>query len=178
MGLTYEQSCQLGIGHLHPAATRGRSAEAELLGRIYAAEPRPESRAPDDGLNKLERDFKDRVLEPAWVRGDLLGYAREPLKLDIGGCYFIPDYAAAEHPCEPQCPPRIVVIEVKGGFFRDDAKVKLAVAANKYPWLGWRWLLVFRDGRCGVGAWVVHEVDRRGIHREPVIVPWINGREM
>jgi hypothetical protein len=160
---------------MHPSMTGGKSKERELLERIYAAE-KPASKAPDDGLNKLERDFRDRAAEPAFVRGDITGYAREPFKLDIGGhCYFIPDFVAAERPGEHGIAPRITVVEVKGGFFREDAKVKIKVAANKYPFLCFRWLLVYRDGPYGSGWWDVHEVDRRGIGRESVYVPWIHG---
>ena len=51
-----------------PAGIRRPSKERELLDRIYAAE-KPASKAPADGMNKLERAFRDEVLEPAWVRG-------------------------------------------------------------------------------------------------------------
>lgn len=175
VGLSMQQAKAIGLGHLHPGVARARSAERELIDRFYAGD-NPPSQAPDDGLNKLERDFKDRALEPALVRGDLAGYAREPVRFRIGGgCYFVPDYVVSERPGEHGVVPRITVVEVKGGFFRDDAKVKIKVAADKYPFLGLRWLIVFRLGSCGRGDWDVHEVDRRGIHRDPIRIHWIHG---
>jgi hypothetical protein len=140
------------------------AAQARALGI------RPPARAaaadrPADGLNRLERSFRDAVLEPARASGDLVAYWREPLKFRLGGAtFYTPDYAAVE----PD--GRLVLIEVKGGWFRDDARVKTKVAASLYP--QFRWLLVFREGR---GGWRVLEVGPRGIGRDPIIVPWING---
>jgi hypothetical protein len=65
-------------------------------------------------------------------------------------------------------PSRLVFVETKG-FMRDDAAVKLKVAASMYPAFGW--LLVTRDK----WGWEVREVAAGGIGREPIIVPWING---
>jgi hypothetical protein len=64
--------------------------------------------------------------------------------------------------------PRLVCIEVKGGWFRDDAKVKVKVAAEMFPCF--QWLLVFREK---YHDWDVREVTSRGIGREPIRVPWI-----
>jgi len=137
------------------------TAQARALGI------RPSARAdrPADGMNRLERGFRDAVLAPALARGQLLAYWREPLRFRLGGrCSFCPDFAAIE----PD--GRLVLIELKGGWFRDDAKVKTKVAAALYPHFGW--LLVFREGRRG---WSVRHVDSRGIRADPIIVPWING---
>jgi len=137
------------------------TAQARALGI------RPSARAdrPADGMNRLERGFRDAVLAPALARGQLLAYWREPLKFRLGGrCWFCPDFAAIE----PD--GRLVLVEVKGGWFRDDAKVKTKVAAATYPHFGW--LLVFREGRHG---WQTRRVDGQGIGREPTRVAWIHG---
>jgi hypothetical protein len=114
-------------------------------------------------MNGLERSFWRGVLEPARARGEVLACWREPLKFRLGGrVFWTPDFAAIE----PD--GRLVLIETKGGWFRDHAKVKTKVAAALYP--QFRWLLVFREGR---GGWRVLEVTGRGIGREPIVVPWI-----
>jgi hypothetical protein len=173
MGLTLAQAKLLGLEKLHPAMTRGRSAERELLDRL-ALESHPESvraAVESDGMNKLERSFRDDVLEPAWRQHRIARYWREPVKLRLAGrCYFSPDFMAELPPGEHGLPPELVLIEVKGGWFREDAKLKVRVAASDYPCFGW--LLVFREGRRG---WRCHRVTSRDISREPVIVPWIHG---
>jgi hypothetical protein len=149
--------------------TRGKSAERELAERLYAAE-KPASKAQDDGLNKLSRRFRDRVLEPAWVRGDLSDYKPEAVNLRLAGrTWYRPDWIVTERCHEHGLQPRITLVELKG-FMRDDAAVKLKVAATTYPM--YQWLLIKWDRKAG---WDVRIVDRRGIGREPILIPWING---
>ena len=138
---------------------------------LYAG-PTPKSKAPEDGLNKLERAFKDEVLEPSWVRGSIRHYWREPFRMVLaGGVTYRPDFMACVMPGEQGLPRPIAMLEVKGGFFRDDAKVKIKVASSLYQCF--EWFIVFREGRHG---WDVHRVTAlRGIEREPVYVPWIHG---
>ena len=63
----------------------------------------------------------------------------------------------------------LVMVEIKG-FMRDDAAVKIKVAAELYPCF--RWLLVYRAGRHG---WDVRNVTHTGIGTSPIHVPWIEG---
>jgi hypothetical protein len=167
MGLSLEQARSIGIGHLHPSINRGKSVE-----RLYAAEE-PASKAPaKDGMNKLERDFKARVLEPAYVRGDLRCYWREPIKLRLAGrTFYSPDFLAISGIAgEHGIPPRFILIELKG-YWHEDAKVKTKVAASLYPCFDW--LVVYRDKGRG---WLVHRVTSSGgIEINPTIVSWING---
>lgn len=168
MGLTYQQAKSIGLGALHPAATGGRSAERELAERYFAGPVMP-SKAPADGLNKLERRFRDDILEPAYVRGAIARWQREPVKLRLAGrTYYSPDFLVTERTGEHGIPPRLVFVETKG-FMRDDASVKIKVAAETYP--QFRFLLVTRDK----WGWYVRRVDGSGIGREETIVPWING---
>ena len=166
--MSYAEAKALGIGHLHPGVTRNRSAEQELVDRFLP--PATKAAVQTDGMNKLEMRFRDTVLEPAWTRHEIGNYWREPIKLRLAGrTYYTPDFLvisgrAGEH----GIPPRFTFVEVKG-FMRDDASVKLKVAASSYPCFGW--LLVTRD-RWG---WYVREVTSAGIGREEITVPWING---
>ncbi len=156
MGLTYEQAKSIGLGHLHPAASGGGSKERELLGR---PEKRPSK--PADGMNKTERAF-DAMLCQARLAGLIRGWWREPTKFRLAGnTSYAPDFLVWTTPAH------LNFIEIKG-FMRDDAAVKLKVAADQYPCF--RWLLVVRDGRHG---WEVREVTRNGIARATTNVEWI-----
>jgi hypothetical protein len=169
MGLTLDQAKSIGLGHLHPGVARNRSAEQDLVDRFMP--PATTAAVRSDGMNKLERRFRDTVLEPAWTRHDIGHYFREPIKLRLAGrTYYSPDFLVTSRPGEHGIPPAITFVECKG-FMREDAAVKLKVAASAYPCFGW--LLVTRD-RWG---WHVRRVDGSGIGREEITVSWINGVE-
>lgn len=60
-------------------------------------------------------------------RGDILWYAFEPFKLQLGkGAWYTPDFAAMNRDRS------IEFFEVKG-FWREAARVRIKVAASKYP---------------------------------------------
>lgn len=167
MGLSYAQAKSLGIAHLHPGVSRDRSAEQDLADRFMP--PSVKSAVGSDGMSKLERRFRDTVLEPAYVRHDIGNYWREPAKLRLAGrTYYTPDFMVIDRPGEHGIPPRFVMCEVKG-FMRDDAAVKLKVAAAAYPCFGW--LLITRDK----WGWHARAVTSSGISREESVVSWING---
>jgi len=86
-----------------------------------------------DGLNKTERDFYNLLM----VDDDALkvGVQNHTLKL-ADDCRYTPDFAVLR-----EC-GQVVFYEVKG-FFRDDAKVKIKVAARLFP--EYRFILVMRD---------------------------------
>jgi hypothetical protein len=165
MGLTYDQAKSLGIGHLHPAASGGKSRERELLDGLGPG-PTP-SEAPSDGMNRTERSFAETL----GAAGKGFTWWREPVKLRLAGrTWYTPDFLVADFVWDPMCRSNaFTFVEVKG-FMRDDAAVKLKVAARAYPCF--RWLLVVRDGRHG---WAVREVTAHGgIGRDPIHVPWIH----
>ncbi len=116
-------------------------------------------------MNKTERRFFEEMSASTRV----VKILREPYKLRLAGrTWYTPDFVVWPlvfvGDCRPAC------VEVKG-FMRDDAAVKLKVAASLYA-AEWRWLLVTRAGRHG---WEVREIGRTGIGREPIVVPWITG---
>ena len=147
MGLTYNQCKQLGIEHLYP--TRGNSGIPTIM--------RPAvSEAPKDGMNKLERAFWQRARE---AYGD--DVYREPFKLQLAGrTWYTVDFLISCDGCRYDC------YEVKG-FMRDDAAVKLKVAAKLYPCLNFN--LVTREKR----AWLCRQVARNGISREVWTPDWL-----
>lgn len=92
------------------------------------------------GLNKTEQAFK-KYMQPS-VEGVLLDQA---ITLKIAnGCRYTPDFVLIEM-------PNVAAYEVKG-FMRDDAAVKLKVAASLYPWI--RFHLVTRKK----GEWLIQEI--------------------
>ena len=82
--------------------------------------------------NKTEAAYEDTVLKPAMQAGEILWYKFEGIKLKLAGNTFLTvDYAVL---------PRNGVMElhdVKGHrrIYMDDAKVKMKVAAESYPFV-------------------------------------------
>jgi hypothetical protein len=137
--LNREQAKALGVGHLWPKA------------------PRP----PSDGMNKLEREFLER-LRAARDAHTFQHIWREPVKLRLAGrCWYTPDFATVTSLYE------LIFWETKGGFFREDAAVKLKVAAETYPCF--KFVLVVREKR----TWECRSVTSRGISTTPFTPEWL-----
>lgn len=129
-----------------------------------AEPPTPKRAKPADGMNKTERAFAE-MLDAMLHAEQISGWMREPVKFRLAGrTWYAPDFVVC--PAWSPNTPRYMV-EIKG-FMRDDAAVKLKVAAEQYPCF--RWLLVRRAGR---NCWETREVDRRGIGADPVQISWI-----
>ncbi len=175
MGLTRAECKSLGIEHLYPDARSDEAIIRELAGeradeewptRDLSGKPPPLKKEPGDGYNKTERAFAADLSE-AHRNGSIAAWWREPFKVRLAGrTWYTPDFAVLTIPAHQSL---MLMFEVKG-WMRDDAAVKLKVAAETYPCF--RWLLVTRSVRHG---WEVRQVTRTGIGREPVVVPWIGG---
>jgi hypothetical protein len=78
-------------------------------------------------MNKTEIAFS-LILEARKRNGEIVtyGYERVTLKL-ADDTRYTPDFYAVD------CEDGLVFYEVKGGHIRDDARVKLQVAATMYP---------------------------------------------
>lgn len=127
----------------------------------------PSAKEPDDGMNKTERAFWQHLNLAIVNCKEVRQVSREPVKFRLAGrTWYTPDFVVTT--LEPQG-REFWFIEIKG-FMRDDASVKLKVAAETYPCF--RWLLVRRAGRHG---WSVREVGRTGIGTHEIVVPWIGG---
>jgi hypothetical protein len=123
----------------------------------------PARERPADGMNGLERSFRDR-LDAALHRRAISVYWREGIKLRLAGrTWYTPDFAVYTWA------DGFTLVEVKG-YMREDAAVKIKVAATLFPY--WKFLLVYRQDRTG---WRVYEVTERGIGTHPIGVPWIHG---
>jgi hypothetical protein len=100
--------------------------------------------------NKAEIRYEEEVLKPSMMAGNILWYAFEGIKLKLADRTFITiDYAVL---------PKSGVMElhdVKGhrAIYLDDAKVKMKVAADKFPFV-FKVAFMPRGGR----PWEVEEV--------------------
>jgi hypothetical protein len=169
--LSFAEARRLNIDERIIRMAEQHAAQAErseaARERLEVEPPKPKRAKRDDGYDsKLERDFAD-VLVIAKSRTLITEWWHHPFRFRLAPtCYFQPDFLVDTQANEWHEP--LTLIEVKGGWFRDDAKVKAKVAAELFPCF--RWLIVYREKQHG---WDVREVDHRGIGREPVRIPWI-----
>lgn len=78
-------------------------------------------------MNKTEAAYERDVLRPGHIAGKILWYKFEGLKLRLAdNTFYTPDYAVMIADGSLECH------EVKG-FWTDDARVKIKVAADMYP---------------------------------------------
>jgi hypothetical protein len=122
---------------------------------------RPQFQA--DGMNKLESQFWDRLLAARDARRFTHVY-REPFTLRLAGrTTYRPDFMGIMVASQLPVPQ---IYEVKG-FMRDDAAVKIKVAAETFPWLAF--FLATRIKR----RWELRNVTCRGISREVWCPDWL-----
>ena len=79
------------------------------------------------GMNRTEAAYA-AMLEIAKRTGQITDYLFEAVKLRLAdNTFYTPDFFVVT-------PERFECHEVKG-FWRDDARVKIKVAAHQYPWM-------------------------------------------
>lgn len=77
-------------------------------------------------MNKTEAKFDVEYLYPRKLAGEIIAYHFEAVKLRLANnTFYTPDFLIAY-------PTHFEFIEVKG-FWRDDARVKIKVAAQQFP---------------------------------------------
>lgn len=86
---------------------------------------KPVSRTPGS-MNRTESEYA-MILESRKRAGEIVDYKFEAVTLKLAAnTRYTPDFYVV-------FPDRIELHEVKGGFWRDDARVKIKVAAAMYP---------------------------------------------
>lgn len=129
------------------AAQLGKSKSSDSLGFVGISQPVASEaaimlRQSSKGMNKTEALFLAhlKATHPdAWIE-------REPFALKLGnGVRYNPDFAVWRYDA-PTESPALTCYEVKG-HMRDDAAVKLKVAASKFHFA--RFVLVWRDRKSG-----------------------------
>ena len=98
-------------------------------------------------MNKTEAAY-ERDLRDALNLGDIQWYRFEGLKLRLAdSTFYTPDFAVMARDGVMECH------EVKG-FWTDDARVKIKVAAEQYPF---RFRAIKAEAKKRGGGWVVEE---------------------
>jgi hypothetical protein len=88
---------------------------------------RGRTRQPKNGPNKTEQEYADR-LEQMRMCGLVLWYGYEKIKLKLANrTFFTVDFFVMNKDRE------LEAHEVKGGFWEDDARVKIKVSAEQFP---------------------------------------------
>ena len=101
---------------------------------------------PVDKMNRTERAYAD-LLETRRRAGDLAWYAFDRISLRLGdGCHYRPDFLVM------LADGKLEVHEVKG-FWRDDARVKIKVAAAQFPF---RFIAVQKRAKKHGGGWKIN----------------------
>ncbi len=78
-------------------------------------------------MNKTEASYEATVLKPSFMAGEIAWYKFEGVKLRLAdNTFYTPDFIVMMSDGAIQCR------EVKG-FWTDDARVKIKVAASLYP---------------------------------------------
>lgn len=96
-------------------------------------------------MNKTEAEY-ERLLKVKQQAGDILWYSFEGIKLRLAdSTFYSPDFAVM------RADGLMEIHEVKG-FWRDDARVKIKVAADLFPF---RFLAVRKKRKKDGGGWSV-----------------------
>ena len=98
-------------------------------------------------MNKTEVEYAT-VLEARKYAGEVAWWKFEGLRLRLGdGCGYTPDFSVMLNNGQMECH------EVKG-FWRDDARAKIKIAADLYPF---RFIAVTKEAKKNGGGWKVEE---------------------
>jgi hypothetical protein len=115
---------------------------------IERVEIKPRIRQSSQKLNKTEAAFEIWLHEHR--SGALVLTQSVTLKL-ANGVRYTPDFVTVEF--GPDGPGRVLTAYEVKGFIREDAVVKLKVAAKAYPWI--RFIMVTKER---AGTWSMQEI--------------------
>lgn len=104
-------------------------------------------RTRNQGMNKLEKEYEIH-LERLKQAGEILWYEFEKIKFKLAdNTFYTPDFAVMTKD------GYIEIHEVKG-FWEDDARVKIKVANNNFPF---QFKAIKKAAKKDGGGWVVEE---------------------
>lgn len=100
-------------------------------------------------MNKTEAAY-ERDLRDAQALGDILWYRFEGLKLRLAdNCFYTPDFAVLAS-------DNVIELHEVKGFWRDDARAKIKIAAEQYPF---RFKAVKALPKKAGGGWAVESFE-------------------
>lgn len=98
--------------------------------------------------NKTEQAYELEVLKPAMQDGSISWYRFEGVKLRLAdNTFYTPDYCV-------MCSDGTMEMHEVKGFWQDDARVKIKVAADMYPL---KFIAVKRQAKKNGGGWSTEE---------------------
>lgn len=99
-------------------------------------------------LNKTEMEYF-RYLKLREAAGEVRWFKFEGIKLRLAdNTFYTPDFAVMVESGQLECH------EVKGGYWQDDARAKIKIAADMYPL---RFLAITRKPQKDGGGWATEE---------------------
>jgi len=108
--------------------------------KVAGSAPVPKVKGARGLMNKTEAAYA-QVLKLSQAAGEVRWWAYEPIKFRLAKrTHLTPDFMVWGSD------GAIEVIEVKGGFVRDDAACKFKIGRELYPMFQWR-MVQFKNGR-------------------------------
>ena len=99
-------------------------------------------------MNKTEAEYS-KLLEQRRIAGEVLWWKFEGIKFRLApNLHYSPDFAVMLKNGEME------IHEVKG-FWQDDAKVKIKIAADMYPF---RFYAIYKNAKKDGGGWKAEEI--------------------
>lgn len=124
-----------GVGEPSTTPVAAMRERLQALGRLKTGQQ-----------NATEAEYEANVLRPMLQAGEILWYRFEGVKLRLAdNTFYTPDYAVMKADGQLQ------MHEVKG-FWTDDARVKIKVAAGAYPF---EFIAVQKQPKKHGGGWKV-----------------------
>ena len=101
-------------------------------------------RLPVGVMNKSEKEFSE-YLESLRISGSIAAWKFEPEKFRLANnCYYTPDFFTL------RADGTVEFFEVKG-YWQDDAKIKIKVVAEQFPW--YRFTAAYKRSKKDGGGW-------------------------
>lgn len=120
-------------------------------GKLPKARARAHGKHKAGEMNTYEREYAERFLDAEQMAGEVAAYWFERFTFKLADdCRYTPDFLVQLEDGTLECR------EVKGGFFADDAKVKLTVAADMFPIFTFK--LCVKQSRKNGGGWKITTV--------------------
>lgn len=147
----------------HGAAQCRTCQPVTIIGALTAPHKNQQIKPVGRQMNKTETRYASTVLDPLRLAGEIVSYQYEAATLKLGpDLRYTPDFLVIPMPTvaigifnstsSVQCAPIVEFHEVKGGFTRDDALVKIKAAAQQFPHF------VFKLCRYQKGQWDIRVI--------------------
>lgn len=128
---------------IHPVASKSPATHAQAKGK-----GRVPQRTPGQ-MNSLEKSYAETVLAPRKLAGEIIEWWFEAITLKLADdCRYTPDFLVMLSDHSLECH------EIKG-FMRDDAQVKLKIAAQMFPF---KFILCKKQTKKEGGTWIIKEL--------------------